>query len=146
MSRAPRDRDTDRSAIQNAAERLLAGTPLRSTSGKLHTTELIRESGLRRDVVYQHRDLVDSFKAQVKARNAVPDAMQNLSDRYAQALDDLRTTNSELAQERETTAHLRRIVAELSIELDRARRPDGRSPQITSLGDRRGRQFFTHPG
>jgi len=50
MARQPRDRKADRSAIQAAASRLLAGTPLRSASGKLTVTELITESGLRRDI------------------------------------------------------------------------------------------------
>ncbi|MFE5327265.1 hypothetical protein ACFRCG_12860 [Embleya sp. NPDC056575] len=48
------------SALRAAAERLLAGTPLRSISGKLTGSELITESALRRDVVYgNHKDLVE---------------------------------------------------------------------------------------
>lgn len=120
---------------------------MRSASGSLTATELICESGLRRDVVYQHRDLVDTFKAQVKARNAVPDALQDLTDRYAQALEELRAAKDNLARERNTTTHLRRIVAELSIELDRVRNQDDGSSQVTRLEPRRDvRQFFTHPG
>jgi hypothetical protein len=41
MARHPRDQDADRSAIRAAADRLLAGTPLRSATGKLTVTELI---------------------------------------------------------------------------------------------------------
>jgi hypothetical protein len=51
MARRPRDRDADRGALRVAADRVLAGTPLRWTSVTLTATELIAESGLRRDVV-----------------------------------------------------------------------------------------------
>jgi hypothetical protein len=118
MARTPRDREADRSAIRAAAERLLAGTPLRSASGKLTATELITESDLRRDLVYEHGDLVDAFKARVKARNAVPEAMQELADRYAETQQELETTKEKLVREREASAYLRRVLAELSIELE----------------------------
>jgi len=49
---APASSLAEAAAIRAAADRLLAGTPLRSVSGKLTVTELITESGLRRDVVY----------------------------------------------------------------------------------------------
>jgi hypothetical protein len=58
MSRTRRDKAAERAAIAAAADRLLVGTPLRSASGKLTATELIAESALRRDVVYEHTDLV----------------------------------------------------------------------------------------
>ncbi|MEV5282929.1 hypothetical protein [Streptomyces sp. NPDC052811] len=67
MSRTPRDRAAERSAIQAAAERLLTGTTLYSAPGKLTATRLITESRLRRDIVYQHRDLVEDFKARAAA-------------------------------------------------------------------------------
>ncbi|MFF3159489.1 hypothetical protein [Streptomyces sp. NPDC057910] len=86
MSRTSRDRDAERSTIQAAADRLLAGTPLHSVSSKLTMTELITECGLRRDVVYEHRDFVDDFKARAKARNSVPEAAPKLADR-AEALE-----------------------------------------------------------
>jgi hypothetical protein len=47
VSCAPHDRDdAEHFAIQAATNRLLAGTPLHSVSGKLTTTELITECGL----------------------------------------------------------------------------------------------------
>jgi hypothetical protein len=56
---ARRDRDAERAAIRAAAGRLLAGTPLRSATGKRTGTALITECALRRDVVYgDHKDLV----------------------------------------------------------------------------------------
>jgi hypothetical protein len=76
MSRTPRDRDAETAAILAAINRLLEGTPLRSESGKLTATELITESGLRRDIVYEHPELLELFKARVKAQHSTPAAMQ----------------------------------------------------------------------
>jgi hypothetical protein len=146
MARTPGDREADRSTIRAAAERLLAGTPLRSASGKLTATELITESDLRRDLVYEHGDLVDAFKARVKARNAVPEAMQELADRYAETQQELETTKEKLLREREASAYLRRVVAELSIELEHARQKGDTPSTVTRLEPRRSRQFFTRPG
>lgn len=101
MSRTPRDREAERSAIQAAAGRLLAGTPLYSAPGKLTATRLITESRLRRGIVYQHRGLVEDFKARAAARSSLPGA----------AARQLVTLGAELAgaqvdhaRERETTA------------------------------------------
>lgn len=72
MSRERRDRDSERTAIQQASARLLSGRPAHSRSGRLTVTELITESRLRRDVVYDHTDLVDAFKLDVRARATAP--------------------------------------------------------------------------
>jgi hypothetical protein len=80
VSRTQRERESQRTAIRAAADRLLAGTPLRSASGKLTVTELITESGLRRDVVYaDSKDLVEEFQARVKAQDSTPEAMRDLA-------------------------------------------------------------------
>ncbi|MFI5635448.1 hypothetical protein ACIA8E_40150 [Streptomyces sp. NPDC051664] len=121
MNRTPRDRAAERSAIQAAADRLLAGTPLHSASGKLTATELINESGLRRDVVYEHRDLVDDFKAQVKARHSVPEVAQKMADHAASLKAELKDVKADLQRERDTNAYLRRVITELSIELEQSR-------------------------
>lgn len=123
MGRKPRDRDKDAAAIKAAAERLLAGTPLRSVSGKLTVTELIVESGLRRDVVYpQHQDLVDEFRLRVKAQGRVPTVAQELAERHAAAVEELKRTKQQLAAEQQLTAFLRRTTVELSIEVENLRR------------------------
>jgi uncharacterized protein YigA (DUF484 family) len=121
MSRLPRDHGADRAAIAAAADRLLAGTPLRSASGNLTQTELIAEAGLRRDIVYAHRDLVDQFKARVKNQNSTPAAMQALADHNAALTNQLRDLTDDLARERTRTATIRRLAAELSLELQQAR-------------------------
>ncbi|WP_158893421.1 hypothetical protein [Amycolatopsis anabasis] len=133
MSRRPRGRQTEQAAIRAAADRLLAGNPLHSTTGKLTTTELITESGLRRDVVYEHRDLVDEFKAHVKAQNSTPVAMRQLADDYTAAKEELATLKEDLSNERAATALLRRVVAELSLELEQARDELTHAHQIARL-------------
>ena len=67
-----RDRAAEQAAITAAAERLLACAPLRSQTGKLTVSELITESGVRRDAVYDHPHLIDAFKGRAKARDATP--------------------------------------------------------------------------
>jgi hypothetical protein len=121
MGGPPRDRTEERAAITAAAARLLAGTPLRATSGKLTATELIAESGVRCDILYEHRDLVDEFRAKARLRDHVPEAMQELADRCGTLGKELAAAKEDLSRERAVAALLRRVVAELSIELDQAR-------------------------
>ncbi len=122
MSRVRRDQDAERAAIRAAAERLLTGTPLRSTTGNLTSTELITECALRRDVVYgDHKDLVEEFQARVKAQRFTPLAVQDLAAERDKLASELAGLRQELTRERAATAALRRIAAELAIELDQAR-------------------------
>ncbi|MFF2781019.1 hypothetical protein ACFVU3_39770 [Streptomyces sp. NPDC058052] len=133
-SRRPRDLEAERAALLAAADRLLAGTPLRSASGKLTVSELLRESGLRRDVAYgDHKDLVEEFQARVKAQNATPAAMQQLADRYSEVKEKLAAVTEQLAKERAVSAALRQIVAELDLELTHAFEELGQSDNITRL-------------
>lgn len=137
MGRRPRDQEADRAAIQAAAERLLAGTPLRSRSGRLTASELITECDLRRDIVYRHTDLVQDFQARAKAQDSTPTAMQELGDENrtlkAEA-DDLR---NELRQERARTKTMRMIIAELSLELEQTKAELEGASGVARLPDRR---------
>lgn len=133
MSRPARNRTDEAAAIQAGADRLLSGTPLRSTSGKLTVTELIIESALRRDVVYEHGNLIDEFKARAKAQRTTPSAMQDLADRYAKAQEDLAIATQALAEERQRNSVLRLAIAELSIELEQARQEIAGTSTINRL-------------
>lgn len=133
-SRRPRDLKAERAALRAAADRLLAGTPLRSASGKLTASELLSESGLRRDVAYgDHKDLVEEFQARVRAQNATLSAMQELADKYGGVKEKLAGVTKELAKERAVTSALRRIVAELDLELWQAREELEQSENVTRL-------------
>ncbi|WP_055527437.1 hypothetical protein [Streptomyces graminilatus] len=121
MGRRPRDEEADRAAIRAAADRLLAGTPLHSQSGKLTASELIAESDLRRDVVYRHTDLIQAFQARAKAQDSTPTAMQELADENRKLKADVDELRGELHQERATSKTMRMIIAELSLELEQAK-------------------------
>lgn len=134
MTRQRRDREAEGKAICAAAARLLAGTPLRSKSGKLTGTELITESGLRRDVVYgDHRHLVEEFQAQAKAQSSTPEAMQKVTEQNAALKEELAATKESLAAERERNAALVRIATELSLELEQARAELASAQQVSQL-------------
>lgn len=135
MTRKRRDLDAERRDLTAAAERLLAGTPLRSASGKLTSSELITESGLRRDVVYgEHKDLVDDFKARVKAQDATPSSIARISDENRALRNANDALKKQLAEEHETTKTLTKIVAELSLELHQAREELAALGQVTHIG------------
>jgi len=130
----PQDRESERTAIRAAADRLLAGTPLRSASGKLTATELITESGLRRDVIYaDHKDLVEEFQARAKAQDHTPEAMRELAERNAELTGKLTEARAELAAERAAASALRQIVAELSLELQQAQEELAAAGNVTRL-------------
>ena len=135
MTPKRRDRDAERRELAAAIRRLLAGTPLRSTSGKLTSSELITESGLRRDVVYgEHKDLVDDFKARVKAQDATPSSIARISDENRALRNANDALKKQLAEEHETTKTLTKIVAELSLELHQARDELSTLQQIPHIG------------
>ncbi|MGH3533186.1 MAG: hypothetical protein ACRDR6_16795 [Pseudonocardiaceae bacterium] len=139
MSRTPREREAERSALRAAADRLLAGTPLRSTSGKLTVSKLISESGQRRDVVYaDYRDLVEEFQARVKARDSTPEATRGLAEENAGLADKIAKVKADLEEQRAAGAALRRIVAELSLELQQARDELATAGNVTRLPVRGG--------
>jgi septal ring factor EnvC (AmiA/AmiB activator) len=132
--RRARDRVAERVALRSAANRLLAGTPLRSESGRLTATELLREAGLRRDVAYgDHKDLIEEFQARIKAQNATPAAMQELAAKYGEVKEKLAAVTKALAKEQAVSAALRRIIAELDLELVQAREQREQSGNVTRL-------------
>lgn len=134
MTRRIRNRDAEREAIRAASARLITGTPLRSTTGKLTGTELIAESGLRRDVVYgDHKDLVQDFQARVKAQGAIPASVQKMAADNAALKDALATVKRALAAERERNKALTRAATELSLELEHAREELVSARRLTRL-------------
>lgn len=135
MTRRRRDLDAERRDLTAAAERLLAGTPLRSASGKLTSTQLITESGLRRDVVYgDHKNLVDDFRARVKAQHATPSSIARIADENRALKDENASLRKLLGEERETAKTLTKIVGELSLELHQVREELASLRQVPRVG------------
>lgn len=63
--------EEERQAVVAAMERLLAGTPLRS-SGNLDIVTLANEAGVKRNkLTHKHIDLKDRFYAECRARDGV---------------------------------------------------------------------------
>lgn len=120
MGGKPRDRHAEQAAISAAADRLLTSAPLRSP-GKLTVSGLITESGLRRDIVYEHTTLLDAFKARVQARDSTPTGMQQLAAQHAADTRQLAELKAQLATERAAGTLMRKTLAELSLELHQAR-------------------------
>ncbi|MCX5583439.1 hypothetical protein [Streptomyces erythrochromogenes] len=138
MGRRPRDQDADRTAIRAAVDRLLAGTPLHSLSGKLIASELVSESGLRRDVVYGHTDLVQDFQARARAQDSTPTAMQELAEANRALKAEMAELKTEFTKERSRTKVMRRIIAELFLELEQAKTELGAAAGVAQLPVRRG--------
>ncbi|MET7642466.1 hypothetical protein ABZS83_02215 [Streptomyces sp. NPDC005426] len=59
--------------------------------------------------------------------------MQELADRYAEVMEKMAATTEELAKERAAGVTFRRIIAELSLELDQAREQLGQSGNVARL-------------
>lgn len=147
-----RDRDCERDTIKTASEHLLTGQSVHSRSGKLTITELITESGLRRDIVYDHPDLVDDFKLRARAQQAVPTSLQKIMDEKAALQAELTATKDALAHEQKSGAYLRRVIAEMSIELENKREQQTSNAEqapvtpVPLARRGRGRLFHTPPG
>jgi hypothetical protein len=62
--------------------------------------------------------LVEHFKDHVKGRHRIPKTAQKFADHTAALETELKDLKAELARERETSAYFRRVITELSIELE----------------------------
>ncbi|MFE1408589.1 hypothetical protein ACFW5D_34380 [Streptomyces sp. NPDC058770] len=81
---APTDGDPIRTAILAAMDRLLAGTPLRS-SGRLSVSQLAIEADVKRwHLTHQHLDLKELFQARVKTQNGTPEAFSRKLSEHEQ--------------------------------------------------------------
>lgn len=74
-----------------------------------------------------------SSRSVVRAQNATPAARQELADEYRETKETLAAVTQNLANERAVTATLRRIVAELDLELVQAREELQQSRDVTRL-------------
>ncbi|MFE2558307.1 hypothetical protein ACFXGT_20215 [Streptomyces sp. NPDC059352] len=73
---SPSEDDPVRNAITAGMDRLLAGTPLRST-GRLSVSQLAVEASVKRwHLTHQHLDLKELFQARVKAQGKHPRGVQ----------------------------------------------------------------------
>ncbi|WP_345442537.1 hypothetical protein [Actinoallomurus vinaceus] len=97
-------------------DRILAGTPQRSTGG-LTIVALAHEADVPRNALTQrHLDLKNEFYDKVRARGQMPDSEARLRQQFAK-LKKLRAQDAEeLAQLRADVLHLVRTVNQLTLE------------------------------
>ena len=123
----------ERDAITAAMERLLAGTPLRS-SGNLDIISLAEEAGLKRNkLTHKHTDLKDRFYAERRAREGMTDREAKLHNEITQlkaCIDELREERDNYRTANEVFA---RALHALTIENDNLRRAPAGHAQHTSL-------------
>jgi len=116
------DRTAERNAIEAAMQRLLAGTPTRST-GALTVVQLAAEAGVKRWVLtHKHPDLRKEFEAARESVNGIPAAFQTLQakvDDLEVANKRLREHNNELTERNEIYAQ---VIHALTSELAEFRR------------------------
>ncbi|MGA5069069.1 hypothetical protein ACPB9E_35760 [Streptomyces exfoliatus] len=113
------DRQAERQTIQAAADRLLAGTPTRST-GALTILQLAAEAGVKRWVLtHKHTDLRDDFLARRAAANGIPPAFQHLRarpDDLEERIHRLLAQNRHLEEQVQVYAQ---VIGELLTERER---------------------------
>ncbi|RFU42256.1 hypothetical protein DZF91_07520 [Actinomadura logoneensis] len=85
----PQPHDGLRRELRAAADRLIAGTPLRS-SGKLTISGLAAEAGIKRWVLtHQHPDLMRQYQAEFKTLGKVPAPLQAAREQISKLRADL---------------------------------------------------------
>ncbi len=108
-----------RDGIRAAADRLLDGTPLRST-GELTVVQLAAEAGIKRWLLtHKHRDLAEQFQARARALAGDPPPVAELKKR----IGELEAANAQLktaeVERQALTEFYAQVINELSTELDR---------------------------
>lgn len=83
--------------------------------------------------VPEHPSLIDTFKARAKARGTKPAALTMLAGERDELRGQLTAAREELAREQRTSSTLRKVIAELSLEVDQAREELAALGNVTPL-------------
>ncbi|MCX3059652.1 hypothetical protein [Streptomyces beihaiensis] len=112
--------DSTRDAIRAAADRLLEGTPLRST-GELTVVQLAAEADVKRWLLtHKHRDLAEQFQARARALAGDSPPVAELKKRISELEDANARLKAADAERQELTDFYTQVINELSTALDRA--------------------------
>lgn len=124
---------TDRDAIRAAIDRLLAGTPLRS-SGSLTIVALADEANVKRHLLtHRHTDLKDEFYARVRACCHVPDNERKLRDDLHKATERIKELIAEINKIQGENHAFARIVNVLELENHQLRTEIGSTGHLVAL-------------
>ncbi|WP_190813397.1 hypothetical protein [Saccharopolyspora pogona] len=108
----------ERAAIQAAADRLLAGTPLRS-DGELTVVQLAVEADVKRWLLaHKQRDLAEQFQARVRAARDDPPQVTELKNQIRQLEEDNARLRADNAEQHALTEYYAHIINELAAALD----------------------------
>jgi hypothetical protein len=106
----------ERAAIQAAAGRLLAGTPLRST-GELTVVQLAIEAGVKRWLLtHKHRDLAQQFQAQARAAGGDPPAVRMLKSKLEALQVETARLRAEKAELQTLVEFYAGVINELTVD------------------------------
>jgi hypothetical protein len=124
--------DRERKEIEAATQRLLDGTPLRST-GELTVVQLAAEAGVKRwRLTHQHVDLMRKFQAAVRQTNAESPLIAPWRARVTALEADNRKLRQRTADLEATVQSYAEVIADLSTAVE-AHHPTNLVP-VRSLG------------
>ena len=113
----------ERKEIEAAIQRLLEGTPLRST-GELTVVQLAAEAGVKRwKLTHQHVDLMRRFQAAVRQADTESPLIAPWRDRAADLEAGNRALRERNAELQATIQAYAEVIADLSTAIDSARPP-----------------------
>ncbi len=113
------DNDAERAAIKAATNRLIDGSPERST-GALTILQLAAEAGIKRWVLtHKHTDLAEEFRQRTRSNHGKPTAAKPLEKRAATAEAANKALRLENAQLRQQIKIYAQVIHELTIERTR---------------------------
>ncbi|WP_179894411.1 hypothetical protein OG333_38200 (plasmid) [Streptomyces anulatus] len=106
-------------ALEAAANRLLATTPLRS-DGSLTVASLAREAGVSRATAYRAAEVIEDFRRRIDERGDGPDIPTTLRERIRELTGELREArrarNEEITDLRQSVETLAQQVQGLTLE------------------------------
>ncbi|WP_299924181.1 hypothetical protein [uncultured Nocardioides sp.] len=111
-----RDHDAERAAIADAIERILSGVTADSQPPTV--TDLAEAANLRRDYLYEHKDLLAQFKSGVAKKTGKSARLISVEKELREQKEKAKSLQSEIAQRDEEIRVLRLLLAETSLELD----------------------------
>jgi hypothetical protein len=134
-----RDPDTEKAAIADAIEGLLSEVTPESQPPSV--SDLATEAGLRRDYLYDHKDLLAEFKAGIAKRSGKSTRLIALEKEVVEQRERIGALRNESAEKDEEIRVLRLLLAETSLALDdaqarlrkRSEHPEGRRRSLSAV-------------
>ncbi|MFJ2883182.1 hypothetical protein ACIPJN_34510 [Streptomyces sp. NPDC086796] len=127
---------TVHSALTQAMDRLLAGTPQHS-DGSLTVATLAREAGISRAGAYRAGDVLEIFRQRINERSSGPDVPATLRERiqelHGQLREARRARHEEITDLRQSVDTLAQRVQALTLDNERLRAELARQSTVTVL-------------